>query len=312
MADPAPAAGRGAALKEAFLEMLLAERGASARTIRNYGRDLDRFSQSLPSGRSLEEARQDDITSYLKEMTARGTAPATQALLMSALRQFYLFLQEENLRTDNPAELVERPKTRRPLPKVLSVEQVDRLFAAIDGEEEPTRRARLSCLLEILYASGLRVSELVSLPLAAIRPGEPVIRVTGKGNKERLVPLTGKAMEAAQAYIGTARDRFLPEGSGMAASFLFPSRGKSGHLTTARFAQMLKDLAVSAGVPPSAVSPHVLRHAFATHLLEGGADLRAVQQMLGHADITTTQIYTHVAQERLRRLVLEKHPLGKG
>lgn len=297
-------------LKEAFLEMLSAERGASARTLRNYGRDLDRFKASLAGqGRGLATATQSDITDYLAQLKTSGRAAATQALCMSAIRQFYLFLLSENLRADNPAELVERPKMQRPLPKTLSQEEVGALFAAIEGEKKPSHRLRLSCLLEILYASGLRVSELVSLPRNAIRQDHPVIYVIGKGQKERIVPLTQKSMAITQQYIEQARDDFLPKQDAKAKKYLFPSRAKEGHLTSARFAQMLKQLAHQASIKPDKISPHVLRHAFATHLLEGGADLRAVQQMLGHSDITTTQIYTHVVQERLRKLVLEKHPL---
>jgi len=305
--------------KEAFLEMMLVERGASPRTIRNYGRDLDRVAAFLKRRKkSLSNAHTDDIRSYIEGLKASGTAAATQALCVSALRQFYAFLYGEKLRADNPMETVDRPKTVRPLPKVLSGQQVDALLQAaseaVAGAEDGRERAkalRLVAMLEILYATGLRVSELVGLPKSAIREGQPFLSVIGKGDKERLVPLSDPAMDAARKWVEEGWQLTLPEGEGPFQRWLFPSRGKTGHLTAARFAQLLKDLAVAAGVPPSGVSPHVLRHAFATHLLEGGADLRAVQQMLGHADITTTQIYTHVQQERLRKLVLEKHPLAK-
>ena len=330
MADPSgpdddtafPQSGLGE--KEAFLEMMLVERGAGARTIRNYGRDLDRVAIFLKRRkRGLLDAQADDIRAYLETLEANDIAPATQALCVSALRQFYRYLYAEKLRADNPMETVERPRTRRPLPKVLTTEEVDRLLsraetavAEAEGEAEPeaarARALRLVCLLELLYASGLRVSELVSLPLSAVREGQPFLSVIGKGDKERLVPLSEPAMAATRRWVAEGREATLPKGDpAKYRRWLFPSRGKTGHLTAARFAQLLKELAARAGLAPEKVSPHVLRHAFATHLLEGGADLRAVQQMLGHADITTTQIYTHVQQERLRRLVLEKHPLAK-
>ncbi|GGD04999.1 tyrosine recombinase XerD [Aquisalinus flavus] len=307
------------ALKEAFLEMMLVERGASARTIRNYGRDLDRVAAFLRRRRkNLFNAQTDDIRAYIEGLKASGIAAATQALCVSALRQFYAFLYGEKLRADNPMETVDRPKTVRPLPKVLSGEQVDALLQAasdaVSGAQDEVERAkalRLLAMLEILYATGLRVSELVGLPKSAIREGQPFLCVIGKGDKERLVPLSDPAMAAARQWLEAGWRHTVPDAGGAFQRWLFPSRGKTGHLTAARFAQLLKDLAVAAGVPPAGVSPHVLRHAFATHLLEGGADLRAVQQMLGHADITTTQIYTHVQQARLRKLVLEKHPLAK-
>ncbi len=300
-----------AGLLEAFLEMMVVERGASNRTIRNYGRDLQRFAAFLSKqGRgSLIKASHDDIAAYLAHLHKTGRAAATTALCVSALKQFYGFAHGEGVRADNPAALIERPKTTRPLPKILSLEETEKLLAAsgqVEGEQGKAKALRLKALLEILYASGLRVSELVSLPMGAIRKGQPFLLVRGKGDKERMVPLSEPAIDAVEQYLAGGRDQFVSKGE---SKFLFPSRGKSGHLTTARFAQMLKELAVSAGIEPSKISPHVLRHAFATHLLEGGADLRAVQQMLGHADITTTQIYTHVAQERLKNLVFENHPL---
>ncbi|PQA88986.1 site-specific tyrosine recombinase XerD [Hyphococcus luteus] len=297
-----------ARLIEAFLEMMAVERAAAANTLKNYGRDLGRFSLfAAKRGESLETAGADDIAAWLDALEQQGLAASTAALKTSALRQFYQFLYTEGYRADNPSAAIERPKTRRPLPKVLTPEEVTALFEAAEKMQGP-KGARLLAMLEVLYAAGLRVSELVGLKLSALRKGERVLIVRGKGDKERLAPLTRRALDAVDAYI-EMREGFL--GEGKTSPWLFPSRGKSGHVTAARFAQMLKDLAVKAGVPPAKVSPHVLRHAFATHLLEGGADLRSVQQMLGHADITTTQIYTHVAQDRLRELVMTKHPLAK-
>lgn len=297
-----------ARLTEAFLEMMAVERAAAANTLKNYGRDLQRFSAyAATRGESLETAGADDIAGWLEMLEAEGLSASTAALKTSALRQFYQFLYAEGYRADNPTASIQRPKTRRPLPKILTPEEVTALFEAAARMSGP-KGLRLVAMLEVLYAAGLRVSELVGLKVSALRKGERVIIVRGKGDKERLAPLSRRAVEAVEAYTGV-RQEFV--GEGKASSWLFPSRGQTGHITAARFAQMLKDLAVEAGVPASKVSPHVLRHAFATHLLEGGADLRSVQQMLGHADITTTQIYTHVAQDRLRELVMTKHPLAK-
>jgi integrase/recombinase XerD len=291
-----------------FLEMMAVERDAAANTLKNYGRDLKRF-DTFASGRgeTLESAGADDIAAWLAVLDKAGLSAATAALKVSALRQFYHFLYAEGLRGDNPTASIDRPRTKRPLPKFLTVEETTRLMDAAGEGEEP-KSARLKAMVETLYGAGLRVSELVSLPLAAFRKGQPYLIVRGKGGKERMAPLGGAAASALEDYLAV-RAAFLPEG---ASSFwLFPSRGKSGHVTAARFAQLLKDLAVKAGVEPSRLSPHVLRHAFATHLLDGGADLRSVQQMLGHADITTTQIYTHVSQDRLKDLVFTKHPLAR-
>jgi len=299
-------------LIEAFVEMMAVERAAAANTLKNYSRDLARFAGFAGTRtESLETAGSDDISAWLEQLSQQGLAASTAALKTSALRQFYQFLYAEGYRADNPTSVIERPKARRPLPKILTGEEVAALFEAAQGMGG-SKGARMRALLEILYAAGLRVSELVGLPLAAIRKGERLVLVRGKGDKERLAPLTARAVDAVFDYV-EKRDDFLEKHNGQARSspWLFPSRGKTGHLTAARFAQLLKGLAAEAGVPPSKVSPHVLRHAFATHLLEGGADLRSVQQMLGHADITTTQIYTHVAQDRLKELVFSKHPLAK-
>ncbi len=298
-------------LLDAFLEMMAVERAAAANTLKNYGRDLGRFAAFCKDrNETLETAGGEDIAAWLAALEAAGLAASTAALKVSALRQFYQFLYTEGYRADNPSASIERPRTKRPLPKVLTGKEVDALFAAAEGIDGAAG-LRMQAMLEIIYSAGLRVSELVTLPLGAVRAGDRLVIIRGKGGKERLAPLTGKAIEAVSAYLG-ARDTFLNKKNASASSpWMFPSRGKAGHITTARFAQMLKDLAIAAGISPAKVSPHVMRHAFATHLLEGGADLRSVQQMLGHADITTTQIYTHVAQDRLRDLVFSKHPLAK-
>lgn len=310
MAATAKKAGKraGGGSLELFLEMMAVERNAAANTLKNYGRDLERFAAyAKKRGETLDSAGADDIAAWLGALEAEGLSASTAALKVSALRQFYQFLYAEGVRGDNPTAAIDRPRTKRPLPKILSVDEARRIVEAAAKEEGP-KALRLKAMVETLYAAGLRVSELVSLPLAAYRSGEPYLLVRGKGGKERLAPLGGAAATALDDYL-SVRGVFLNEGA--VSPWLFPSRGKTGHVTAARFAQMLKDLAVAAGVEPSRVSPHVLRHAFATHLLDGGADLRAVQQMLGHADITTTQIYTHVAQDRLRDLVFTKHPLAK-
>jgi integrase/recombinase XerD len=232
---------------------------------------------------------------------------STQARRLSALRQLHRFLLDEDIRTDDPTSAIESPKRGRPLPKVVSETQTQALIDAAAALEGP-EAVRLLCIVELLYASGLRVSELVALPLTAASGERRMLLVKGKGGRERLVPLGVPAREAIKAYL-QVRPRFLPP-SERAQRFLFPSRGVEGHLTRRRVAQLLKDLAVKADVDPRKLSPHVLRHAFASHLVAHGADLRSVQQLLGHADIATTQIYTHVQDERLRRLVSEKHPLA--
>lgn len=295
-----------------FLEMMTVDRNAAAMTLKNYGRDLVRFEAFIRKRKeTLLTAGADDISAFLAALERDGLSAATAALKVSALRQFYSFLYEEGHRGDNPAQLIDRPKTRRPLPKVLTIEETARLAEAASGADP--RAVRLRAMVELLYSAGLRVSELVGLPLSAMRKDGGVLLVRGKGGRERLAPIGGAAARALSDYL-VVRPEFLPkakDGAVIDSAFLFPSRGKTGHVTAARFAQSLKDLAVKADVAPSRVSPHVLRHAFATHLLSGGADLRAVQVMLGHADITTTQIYTHVAQDRLRDLVFTAHPLAK-
>jgi integrase/recombinase XerD len=298
-----------------FLDMLAAERGAALNTLAAYRRDLADFSAALGStGRSAGSADSDDIRGYLRSLSAsRAFSAASVARRLSAVRQLYRFLYAEGHRRDDPAVAIEGPKRSRPLPKVLAVADVERVLAvARDGIGdlvrplgERLRRARLACLLEVLYATGLRVSELVALPISAARRDVRMLIVRGKGDKERLVPLNAAAKTAIADYLA------LREQGGLAASrWLFPSFGHSGHLTRQHFARELKALAATAGLRPELLSPHVLRHAFASHLLQNGADLRAVQTLLGHADISTTQIYTHVLEDRLKSLVRDLHPLA--
>jgi integrase/recombinase XerD len=301
-------AERGLHHLEAFLEMLSAERGASPHTLEAYRRDLLDYSGFLKQrGRAITASTAADVRDYIGSLSQAGLKSSTQARRLSAMRQLHRFLLDEDIRTDDPTSAVESPKRGRPLPKVVTEAQTQALIdaaASLEGAEA----VRLLCITELLYASGLRVTELVTLPLAAASGDRKMLLVKGKGGKERLVPLGAPAREAIKAYMAV-RPRFLPP-SERAQRFLFPSRGVEGHLTRRRVAQLLKDLAVKAGVDPRKLSPHVLRHAFASHLVAHGADLRSVQQLLGHADIATTQIYTHVQDERLRRLVAEKHPLA--
>jgi len=293
---------------EAFLEMLSAERGAAVHTLDAYRRDLLDYSGFLKKrGRSLTNGSAADVRGYLETLSSAGLKASTQARRLSAMRQLHRFLLDEDIRTDDPTSAVESPKRARPLPKVVTEAQTQSLIDAAATLEGP-EAIRLLCIVELLYASGLRVSELVSLPLVAVSGERRTILVKGKGGRERLVPLGAPAREAITAYL-KVRARFLPKLE-RAQRYLFPSRGIEGYLTRRRVAQLLKDLAVKAGVDPRKLSPHVLRHAFASHLVAHGADLRSVQQLLGHADIATTQIYTHVQDERLRKLVAEKHPLA--
>jgi integrase/recombinase XerD len=294
---------------DAFLEMMAVERAAAANTLIAYGKDLNEASGFLAKrGATLDTATADEIEAYFADLGARGMAAATAARRRAAVRQFYRFVLGEGWRTDDPSRRVDAPKRGRPLPKLLSRGEIERLIAAGLGDGGP-EGLRLACMIELLYASGLRVSELVSLPLAALARDPAFIIVKGKGGKERLAPLSGPARTALKAYLAV-RPAFLPK-SDKANPALFPSRGAGGRLSARRLAQMLDATAVKAGIDPAKVSPHVLRHAFATHLLEGGADLRAVQTLLGHADISTTQIYTHVASDRLSEVVRCKHPLGR-
>jgi integrase/recombinase XerD len=293
---------------QSFLEMLAAERAASRHTLEAYRRDLEDFSAYLNKrGLALEAADTDSVRAYQQQLAAAGYSARTAARRLSALRQFYRFLCLEGRRADDPTATVAGPKLSVPLPRLLSAEEIARLIAAA-GAWPPPDGVRLVAILELLYASGLRVSELVTLPLAAVARDPQSLIVRGKGNKERMVPLTDAARLAVKAYLGV-RPHHLREGQ--RSLHLFPVPGRAKPLDRVRVARLLKLAAVDAGIDPARISPHVLRHAFATHLLEGGADLRSVQQMLGHADIATTQIYTHVAVPRLKALVAQHHPLAK-
>ncbi|RMD63879.1 MAG: site-specific tyrosine recombinase XerD [Alphaproteobacteria bacterium] len=286
--------------------MLSAERGAAANTIESYRRDLEALAGTLRRrGRRLDTARADDLRHFMAVQARAGMAPRTVARRLSALRQFYRFLVAEGLREDDPTAAIDAPRRGRALPKILSEDEVTRLLDAARARDDP-EGLRLAALVELLYATGLRVSELVVLPLAAVARDPRVLVVRGKGGRERIVPLNEAARAAVARYL-TARRRMR-----RASPWLFPSSGRSGRLTRQRVGQLLKVLAADAGIDPAKVSPHVLRHAFASHLLDHGADLRAVQAMLGHADISTTQIYTHVLSERLRTLVHTAHPLAAG
>jgi integrase/recombinase XerD len=295
---------------ESFLEMMAVERAAARNTLSAYGRDLDDAEAFLAArGADLLRADAEGVEAYFADLGARGLSPATAARRRAAVRQFYRFALEEGWRKDDPARRVAAPRKGKGLPKVLSPGEMERLIAAA-GEKDGAAGLRLGCMVELIYASGLRVSELVSLPLKAVARDPAFLTVVGKGGKARLAPLNAPAREAVKAYL-QVRARYLPPGA-KESPWLFPSpRGAAGRLTARRFAQLLDQAALEAGIDPEKVSPHVLRHAFATHLVEGGADLRTVQTLLGHADIATTQIYTHVAEARLRETVLRAHPLSK-
>ena len=314
MTAPRPTAGRR--LVESFLEAIASERGASRNTIEAYRRDLLDYTDFLAArGASALVASSADVRAFLAARGAEGLAAASLARRLSSVRQFHKHLYVEGRRADDPTLAIEGPRRARPLPKVLSVAEVDRLIgAAREGLEAGKRpagerlaAARMACLIELIYASGLRVSELVALPKSAARAKEPLIAVRGKGGKERLVPISGPARAAMQLY----RDLLDAQAPGAAAGpWLFPADSDSGHLTRQAFARDLKIVAAAAGIAAARVSPHVLRHAFASHLLQNGADLRVVQDLLGHADISTTQIYTHVLDERAQAMVRDLHPLS--
>lgn len=290
--------------------MLSAERGLAQNSLLAYRNDLADFSGFLTGcNETPDTVATDTLRLYMQGLSDAGMTAATAARRLSALRQFFKFLVQENIRKDDPAALLDAPKRARPLPKLLSEDEVDRLLTgARHLRDDPAESARLTALLEVLYATGLRVSELVGLRWPPFGDDARFLVIRGKGNKERLVPLSEPARQAIEDYAGWRSD-FI---DGRTSPWLFPSRGESGHLTRQRFGQLLKDLAAQAGISPSKVSPHVLRHAFASHLLARGADLRAVQKMLGHADISTTQIYTHVLEARKQALVRQHHPLAKG
>jgi integrase/recombinase XerD len=302
-----------------FLDMLAAEQGAGANTIDAYRRDLEDLSAYLARSRSsFASADTEALRGYLADLDDRGFKSTSVARRLSALRHLFRFLLAERIRADDPAAILSGPKRGRSLPKVLSIADVDkllghaRMLAEKAGQPplQQMRAARLHCLLEVLYATGLRVSELVALPISAARADARMIVVRGKGNKERLVPLNASSRDAMTAYLAALRARHGGKPVAPASKWLFPSSGDSGHLTRQHFARDLKDLALAAGLSPRSISPHVLRHAFASHLLHNGADLRIVQTLLGHADISTTQIYTHVVEERLKSLVRDLHPLA--
>ncbi len=294
---------------EAFLEMMSVERAAARNTLTAYGKDLaDAQAYLALAGTSLAEASAEAVEAYFAELGSRGLAPATAARRRASVRQFYRFALGEGWRTDDPSRRVDAPRKGRSLPRTLSRAEVDALIAAA-AARDGAQGLRLACMVELLYASGLRVSELTALPLAVLARDPAYLMIKGKGGKERLAPLNAAARSAVKAYLDV-RKVFLPKGDA-ANPWLFPSRGKGGRLTPRRLAQLLDEAAADAGIDPARVSPHVLRHAFATHLLEGGADLRVVQTLLGHADIATTQIYTHLAGDHLRQVVETKHPLGR-
>ena len=300
---------------ETFLEALAAERGAAGNTLAAYARDLGDFAAWLgAAGATLAGADRAAVEAYLEDLAGRRLSAATRARRLSAIRQFYRFAFSEGWRTDDPGAGISGPAKARTLPKTLTVADVDRLLeAAARMQGPPDRVARLGCIVELLYGTGLRVSELVQLPRAAMQGDPRMILVRGKGERERMVPLSGPARAALAEW---CRHRDAAEAEtvgrgGRASPHLFPSRGRAGHLTRVAVFQMLKELAVRAGIDPTRLSPHTLRHAFAMHLLANGADLRSIQSLLGHADISTTEIYTHVLDERLKALVLEKHPLAE-
>lgn len=299
-------------LVDQFLEMLAAERGRATNSLSAYRRDIEHFLSRIDE--ALLDVSSETIRQYLAALHEEGLKVSTVARRLSAIRQMFLFLYREGIRGDNPAKNIESPRQPVKLPKTLTDREVEQL---LETAERKTRRGkfkalRAHALLETLYATGLRISELVSLPRRAVGPDTTMILVRGKGGRERMVPLGNKARVALKLYMQALLQREAEKGvkSPSGTHYLFPSRGAKGHLTRRRAGQIIKKLALDAGLDPKTVSPHKLRHAFATHLLSNGADLRSVQQMLGHADISTTQIYTHVIDERLKSLVLEKHPLA--
>jgi integrase/recombinase XerD len=300
-----------------FLEMLAAERGAASNTLQAYRRDLEDFLSFLEGrGNELARVAPNEISAYLRARSEAGLAATSRARRLSAIRQLFKFLVGEGLVAEDPTLGISGPKQGRPLPKTLSVAEVDRLIAAAWRRAQTThgrdrvRALRLCALLETLYATGLRVTELITLPRSVLADDGRILTVKGKGGRERIVPLTPSARAALDSYLNVVRQGGADDMGKIARKWLFASHGAQGHLTRQRLAQELKGLALDAGIEPERVSPHVLRHAFASHLLDRGADLRSVQQLLGHADISTTQIYTHVLEERLKKLVLEHHPLA--
>lgn len=301
-----------------FLDMLATERGASANTLAAYRRDLGLYQTFVATrATTMIDARPADVRAFLQHAAEQGLAPASRARRLSSVRQFYKFLEAEGIIDDSPASGTPSPKSGRSLPKTMSVDEVDHLLnhardATRGLKGRPLVRAvRFHCLIELLYATGMRVSELVSLPRSVLAGDERTLLIKGKGGRERIVPLNQSARTALLSYLDLGLDPEQGVAPMIATKWLFPSTSALGHLTRQRFAQDLKAAAIEAGLDPARISPHVLRHAFASHLLDRGADLRAVQQLLGHADISTTEIYTHVLEERLKRLVQDHHPLAK-
>lgn len=306
-------------LRDLFLDMIATERNASKNTLDAYKRDLDDYAEFLFGKKSdFTKADTQTIRNYLSALAKRELAAASVARKLSAIRQLHRFLYTEGLRKDDPSAVLEGPKRGRPLPKIMSVDEVTKLLAAAhelgsqggdtkEAKARQLRALRLAALLELLYASGLRVSELIALPASAARTKSDAIIVRGKGNKERVVPIGAAAKRAMKAYLDARGDKEKSSEQ----RWLFPSFGESGHVTRQHVARELKALAASAGISPGKISPHVLRHAFASHLLQNGADLRVVQALLGHADISTTQIYTHVLDERLKNMVRDLHPMAE-
>lgn len=298
-----------------FLDSQAAERGAAQNTLAAYGRDLGDFMDWLMRKKlTCESAARADVEDYLVYCDAQGLATSTRARRLSAIKQLYRFAFEEGLREDNPAVQITGPGRTKSLPKTLSIEEVDGLLEAAEGSgRNLLEQNRNICLMQVLYATGMRVTELVSLPVSSARGDPRMLLVRGKGGKERMVPLSPPARDALAAWLkirDAADDKAQADGK-PASSFLFPSRGKAGHLSRVQFFNLVKSFAIIAGIAADRVTPHVLRHAFATHLLQNGADLRAIQTLLGHADLATTEIYTHVLEDRLKELVLEHHPLAK-
>jgi integrase/recombinase XerD len=301
----------------AFLDAQAAELGSARNTLLAYGRDLKDFAAWLARRkRDFEATARADVEAYIVSCEAEGLSPATRARRLSAIRQLFRFAYDEGWRKDNPAIQISGPGKAQRLPKILSEAEVDALLkAARESGRNPAEQARNTCLMELLYATGMRVSELVGLPVSAARGDPRMLLVKGKGGKERMVPLSGPARQSLAEWLAIrdeAEEIARIEVKAPPGKHLFPARGAAGHMTRQAFHGLLKDLAIAAGIAPAKVTPHVLRHAFATHLLAGGADLRAIQTMLGHADISTTEIYTHVLDERLKALVLTHHPLARG
>lgn len=300
---------------EPFLEAIHAEQDASENTILAYARDLQEFKSFLDTkGRVFDTASRTDVEAYIVDLEARGMAASTRARRLSAVRQLFRFAFEEGWRKDDPSAQIKGPRKTRHLPNTLSKTDVDRMLeAATKTGRTLSDQLRNTCLIQLLYATGMRVSELVSLPIAAVRGNPDMLFVKGKGGKERMVPLSSPAKMAIAAYLidRDHKEEIAQKNGKPSSRFLFPSGGKLGHLTRIRFYTLIKEIAVNAGVSPDTVTPHTLRHAFATHLLANGADLRVIQMLLGHADVATTEIYTHVLDDKLKSLVLSHHPLAK-